>query len=123
MRVFQAQIAMWKTELEQRRRDGWGHDNKVSRMVAAFKKQKQFEKLSRNKKQFVHENEDWYLDLQVEKQYFHERIVEAVERIRECEGYIDTLHRQKRVLAGDVRKHKARGPRRARRSYSPSAAC
>jgi hypothetical protein len=88
--------------------------------VAAFKEKKEFSRLSKKKKQFIHSEEDWFLELQIEKRYLHNRTVEAVKIIRECEEYIDTLHRQKRVLAGDARKNKARRPRRARRSYRSS---
>ncbi len=89
--------------------------------MATFKQQKEYAKLSKKKKQFVHIEEDWFLELQIEKRYLHERVVEAVKAIRECEEHIDTLHRQKRVLAGDARKHKAKRPRRARRGNRPSA--
>ena len=119
-RVFQTQIALWTTELKKRRRDGYNHDSKISKLVAAFKEKKEFSRLSKKKKQFIHSEEDWFLELQIEKRYLHNRTVEAVKIIRECEEYIDTLHRQKRVLAGDARKNKARRPRRARRSYRSS---
>lgn len=122
MRVYQTQENLWRKELETRRSDGWQYDNKVSKMVGAFKAQKQFQKLSKTKKQFVHAEEDWFLELQAKKQYFQERTVEAVERIKECGEYIDTLHRQKRVLVGDVRKHKTRSARRPRRSNRPCPA-
>ena len=88
--------------------------------MAAFKERKEFNRLNKKKKQFIHSEEGWFLELKAEKEYLPRRVVEAVNIIKECREYIDTLHRQKRVLAGDARKNKARRPRRARRSYRSS---